>query len=246
MNKIILICIGACLLLTCLCAAGCITPDVPVSIADPVLTVTVEKDGMAIPTGASMQFVLPANPTTGYGWMVLKSEGLIIAEEYVATPVPEGWTGGGGYQYYTVTAEKAGTYPFTAEYKRAWETDAKPIYTFTQTLVFSKAENDERDGDVMLSLLFAGIINPKAGDVVKICTDGNPTTGYYWKAEPDGGLTVLKDDYITIPDTGLVGAGGTYEWYITAKKAGTYQFGAKCQRPGQDPTGLFYFDLTFV
>jgi len=112
--------------------------------------------------------------------------------------------------------------------------------------VFSEAEGDDPAGDVMLTVLFNGVVNPKAGEVVKICTDGNPTTGYYWTASPESGLTVLKDDYITDNTTGLVGAGGTYVWYVTAEKAGTYQFGATNQRSGQDPANLFFFDLTFV
>jgi len=246
MNRMKLLIIGACVLITCIFAAGCISPDVPVNIDDPVLTVTVEKEGIMIPVNASMTYILPANPTTGYSWTVLESKGLIVNDEYKATPVPEGWTGGGGCQYYTITAEKAGTYTFKAGYERPWETDTKPIYTMTQTLVFSEAEANDPAGDVMLTVLFNGVINPKAGDVVKICTAGNPTTGYYWTASPESGLTVQKEDYITDTTTGLVGAGGTYVWYVTGKKAGTYQFGATCQRSGQDPANMFFFDLTFV
>ncbi len=203
-----LLIIGACALIICIFAAGCISPEVPVNIEDPVLTVTVQKEGMMIPVNASMTYILPSNPITGYGWTVLGSEGLIVKDEYKATPVPEGWAGGGGCQYYTITAEKAGSYTFKAGYERPWETDVDPIYTTTQTLVFSEAEGDDPAGDVM--------------------------------------LTVLKDDYITDTTTGLVGAGGTYVWYVTAEKAGTYQFGATNQRSGQDPANLFFFDLTFV
>lgn len=246
MNRLKLLSIGACVVVICIFAAGCISPNVPVQIDDPVLTVTVEKAGMMVPVNASMTFILPANPTTGYSWTVMESEGLIVKDEYKATPVPEGWTGGGGCQYYTLTAEKAGTYTFKAGYERPWETDITPIYTMTQTLVFSEAENDDLAGESMLTVLFNGVVNPKAGEVVKICTAGNPTTGYYWTASPEAGLTVLKDDYLTDTTAGLVGAGGTYVWYVTAQKAGTYQFGATNQRSGQDPANLFFFDLTFV
>jgi len=245
MNKMMLICIGACVLLTCIFAAGCISPEVPVNTDDPVLTVTVHKEEIMIPVNASMTYILPSNPTTGYGWTMLESEGLVVKDEYKATPVPEGWTGGGGCQYYTITAEKAGTYTFKAVYERPWETDVDPIYTMTQTLEFSEAGSDDPEGDVMLTVQFDGVVNPKAGEVVKICTAGNPTTGYYWTAESETGLTVIEDDYIT-DNTGLVGAGGTYVWYVTAEKAGTYQFGATCQRSGEDPANMFFFDLTFV
>ena len=246
MKKMILMSIGACVLISCILAAGCITPDVPVNIDDPVLVVTVEKEGVMIPAHAAMQYILPANPTTGYSWTVTESFGLTVTEEYKATPVPEGWTGGGGCQYYTLTAEKAGTYTFKAAYARPWETDAKPIDTISQTLVFSEPENDDFSGDVMLTLLFNGVVNPKAGEVVKICTAGNPTTGYYWQASPESGLTLLKDEFLTNTTPGLAGAGGTYVWYVTADKAGTYQFEASCQRSGQDPVNLFFFNLTFV
>lgn len=246
MNKMILMGIGACLVISCMFSAGCISPDVPVQIDDPVLTVTVEKEGMMVPVNALMTFILPANPTTGYSWTVMESDGLIVKEEYKATPAPEGWTGGGGCQYYTLTAEKAGTYTFKAGYERPWETDTAPIWTITQTLVFSEAENDDFAGENMLTVLFNGVVNPKAGEVIKICTAGNPTTGYYWQASPKNELTVLKDEYIADTTAGLVGAGGTYVWYVTAKKAGTYQFEAACQRSGQDPANLFFFGLTFV
>ncbi|WP_319379038.1 protease inhibitor I42 family protein [uncultured Methanocorpusculum sp.] len=246
MKKIWLMSLGACILVICIFAAACVSPEVPVNTDNPVLTVIVEKTGIMIPVNAAMTFILPANPTTGYTWNVMESSGLNVTDEYKATPVPEGWTGGGGYQYYTLTAEKAGTYTFKAAYARSWETDTEPIYTMKQILVFSEAENNDNAGDVMLSVLFDGTVNPKAGDVVKICTEGNPTTGYYWTAVTQDGLTIVKDDYITDITTGLVGAGGTYVWYVTAEKAGTYEFKATYQRSGQDPANVFFFDLTFV
>jgi len=246
MKKIMLMSLGACVFILCIFAAGCISPENPVTIDDPVLTVIVEKEGMMIPANAAMTFILPANPTTGYTWNVVESTGLKVTDEYKATPVPEGWTGGGGYQYYTLTSDKAGSYTFKAAYARSWETDTEPIYTVMQTPVFSDAENNDDSGDVMLSVLFDGTVNPKAGDVVKICTEGNPTTGYYWTAVPKAGLTILKDDYLSESTSGMAGAGGTYVWYVTAEKAGTYEFKATCQRSGQDPENLFFFDLTFV
>ncbi len=246
MNRLKLLSFGACVFIICIFAAGCISPEVPVNTDNPVLTVTVEKAGIMIPANASMTYILPANPTTGYTWNVMESSGLNVTDEYKATPVPEGWTGGGGYQYYTLTSDKAGTYTFKAAYARSWETDTEPIYTMTQELVFSEAENDDDAGSVMLSVLFDGTVNPKAGEVVKICTEGNPTTGYYWTAAPETGLTVLKDDYVTEGTSGMAGAGGTYVWYVTAEKAGTYSFKATCQRSGQDPSNMFFFDLTFV
>jgi inhibitor of cysteine peptidase len=245
MDKCKIIIIGVCLLFACTFMAGCISPDVTDKMTDPVLVVSVEKEGVTIPVNACIQFVVPANPTTGYSWTVNESTGLIVNEQYEATPVPEGWVGGGGYQYYSLTAEKAGTYTFKAVYSRPWETDAEPIYTIDQTLVFCNATDNEQNGKIMLSVAFNGTVNPKAGDVVKIVTEGNPTTGYYWTAVPDEGLTVLKDEFVTSDPT-LAGAGGTYEWYVTANKAGQYQFKATNQRSGQDPIGTFFFDLTFI
>lgn len=246
MNKMLLMGIGVCVAVSCLFAAGCISPDVPVQTDDPVLTVTVEKEGMMIPANALITFILPANPTTGYSWKIMESGGLTVKEEYKAAPVPEGWTGGGGCQYYTLTAEKAGTYTFKAGYERAWETDTAPIYTVTQTLVFSDAENEDLTGEDMLIIQFDGVVNPKAGETVKISTAGNPTTGYYWQASSKTELKLLKDEFNADAAPGLVGAGGTYAWYVTADEAGTYQFEASCQRSGQDPVNLFFFDLTFI
>ncbi|MDD4133232.1 MAG: protease inhibitor I42 family protein [Methanocorpusculum sp.] len=245
MGKLRIIIIGVCLLFACIFTAGCISQEIPDDIADPVLVISVEKEGAIIPANACIQYVLPANPTTGYGWTVIESTGLVVNESYEAAPVPEGWVGGGGYQYYTLTAEQPGTYTFKAGYSRSWETDVDPIYTITQTLVFSDAAENDHDGETMLSVVFNGTINPKAGEVVKITTIGNPTTGYFWEAVPGEGLTVLADNY-TIDNTTLIGGGGMYEWLVTANEAGQYQFEATNQRFNQDPVNLFFFNLTFI
>jgi|GEM_PF-1304499 len=245
MDKFRIIIIGVCVLFACIFMAGCISPEVTDEITDPVLVVSIEKEGIAIPENACIQYILPANPTTGYSWTVIESTGLLVNESYEATPVPEGWVGGGGYQYYTLTATQPGTYTFKAGYSRSWETDVEPIYTITQTLVFSNASDDEHDGDTMLSVVFNGTINPETGDVAKITTAGNPTTGYFWNAVPGEGLTVLDENY-TVTNPNLIGGGGMYEWLVTANKAGTYQFEAANQRSGQDPVDMFFFNLTFI
>ncbi len=253
----------------CIFSAGCIgtdtpatpTPTPPVTIVPtqeptpgnmtPVTTITVQKYGVAVPAGNTMQFTVPSNPTTGYQWLADNVTGLVINQTYQATPVADNIAGSGGNEIFTITAEKAGTYLFIANYQRPWENKIAEA-TLYQTLIFSNGTKTET-ADPLLSVTFDGIVSPAAGEVVQITTAGNPTTGYEWTAVPglsatkSDNIVILNSTYVPTPVAGpIVGSGGTYEWLVTAEKPGTYEFRAQYKRSWEDePVGEFYFNITF-
>lgn len=59
-----------------------------------------------------------------------------------------------------ITADKASTYQFVANYQRAWE-DKIPEATLNQTLVFSNKTKTETT-DPLLSVTFAGKCQPSS------------------------------------------------------------------------------------
>ena len=257
----------------CISSAGCIgtdTPATPTPTATPtatvvptqeptklpenmtpVTTITVEKYGVAIPAGNMIRYIVPSNPTTGYQWFADNDTGLVINQTYEASPTAGTITGSGGNDIFMITADKAGTYQFVANYQRAWE-DKIPEATLNQTLVFSNETKTETT-DPLLSVTFAGSVSPAAGEIVKITTEGNPTTGYQWTAVP--GLSAVKSDNLVILNAtyvptpvaeGIVGSGGTYEWLVTAEKPGTYEFHAQYKRSWDDElAGELFFTITF-
>ena len=78
-------------------------------------------------------------------------------------------------------------------------------------------------------------VTAKAGEVVTITTQTNPSTGYSW-TEPvvSEGLQIVGDGGYTDAEPGLVGAGGYHYWDVTAEKPGTYTFTTDYKRPWED------------
>ncbi|HJJ86498.1 MAG TPA: protease inhibitor I42 family protein, partial [Methanocorpusculum sp.] len=66
-------------------------------------------------------------------------------------------------------------------------------------------------------------ISAKAGEIITITTETNPSTGYSW-TEPvvSEGLTIVGTGSYSDAEHGLVGAGGYHYWNVTAEKSGTY------------------------
>ncbi|MDV0443672.1 protease inhibitor I42 family protein [Methanorbis rubei] len=217
------------------------------TVLTPELTITVEE-AATVSAGEQVKFIIPSNPTTGYQWIVTDAEGLNVTEkDFIQAEHEEGMAGTGGWQVFSLTAEKAGTYTFTAEYKRSWETDAEPVYTFTQTVVVKEASSESAEEPVYV-VSFDGTMNPQVNEVVKITIPGNPTTGYAWNAAAAEGLTILKSEYLPYEhESGMTGFGGTYVWYVTAEKSGTYTFNAEYKR-SWDTTAAeqFAVNLTFI
>lgn len=78
-------------------------------------------------------------------------------------------------------------------------------------------------------------VTAKAGEIVTITTQTNPSTGYSW-TEPvvSDGLQIVGDGGYSDAEPGLVGAGGYHYWNVTAEKPGTYTFTTDYKRPWED------------
>lgn len=212
----------------------------------PDLTVSIDKTETELNVGESVKFIIPANPTTGYSWVVTNADGLKVTEEFISPETD--LIGAGGQQVFILSAEKAGTYTFTAEYKQAWDNETAPASTFTQTIVVKDAEGSDTANEPVYVVTFDGVMNPQVHETVKITVPGNPTTGYEWNAVQTEGLKILKTEYL--PDEheeGMVGVGGSYVWYVTADTAGTYTFGAECKRSWEEGAAdQFALNLIFT
>lgn len=76
----------------------------------------------------------------------------------------------------------------------------------------------------------------KIGELITIKLEENPTTGYSWNLITDG-LKVVKDEYISSAQAGVVGAGGVHEWTIQASNTGQYNISGIYKRPWENITG---------
>lgn len=121
----------AAVLLSCVFCAGCVLEE--------EIIINCEDEyqyPLAYAVGTEVTITAKANPTTGYSWTIIESDGLtIISDEYIPDEAEEGEVGVGGTQKWVVTAEKTGAYIFKAEYKRPWEEEA--IKRVTHELTFS-------------------------------------------------------------------------------------------------------------
>ena len=197
-------------------------------------TVTVEKVASAIYPGDKLVIVIPS---AGYTWEVTESSGLNYEEDFE-------YTENGGYSYFTIYADEPGDYIFSADLLFLQMVGEDKKYAeLNMPVVVSEGTGS---GETILTLTFDNAFNPAPGEPVKVVTAGNPTTGYVWTMKETPGLTVLREEYVA-DDSGLLGAGGNYEWYVTAGKAGTYTVRAECTKAGSSQVeNLFFFDLTFL
>jgi len=82
--------------------------------------------------GQTLTIKLEANPTTGYTWEVVESEGAILRQvgetEYEAE---SDLIGAGGVQTLRFEAVEAGEIELRLVYHRPWETDVEPLETFS-------------------------------------------------------------------------------------------------------------------
>lgn len=80
-------------------------------------------------------------------------------------------------------------------------------------------------------------VDAKAGELVTIRLEENPTTGYSWNMSFTDGLEVVKDEFISSGEEGIVGAGGVHEWIIKADRTGQHKISAIYKRPWESLTG---------
>lgn len=255
MRKAVVILVSAVVLICCLFAAGCVNPsenpggqtqEVQLPQDAVVLSIAVEKTGSTYLLGDSFKVVLPYIAGTGYTWKVTEqAEGLDIQELDPVYDHEDGFVGGTGIQQFVCSAKKEGTYPYTIKYMRPWEGEESALAEFSDELhVVAKPGEKPLDTPRGIFSYSTWKINPGAGEYVKITVDANPTTGYTWKMTDDGGLSVTENYVVDNPD--LVGSPGTYEWYVTADKAGTFLFAAECRSPSGEKVASFDIPVIFT
>lgn len=87
------------------------------------------EDRVKLAVGETKEIILDSNPTTGYSWSIIRSDGLEVVEEFILDDTNGTVCGAGGKQHYRLSAKCPGGYEFMATYHRSWENDA--IETFS-------------------------------------------------------------------------------------------------------------------
>jgi inhibitor of cysteine peptidase len=111
-------------------AAACSSPT-PAKLTSADNGKTIE-----VKTGDQITIVLAGNPSTGYNWLVKDPDTSMlqqIGEAEFKSDNP-GLIGSGGTLTLTFKALKAGTTTLSLSYQRPWETDVKPLDTYSVTL----------------------------------------------------------------------------------------------------------------
>ena len=103
--------------------------------------VATEKDDgqtLDLAKGQDLMIKLPANPSTGYTWVVLSMPSVVesVGEPAFASKAPEGSAiaGAGGTMTLTFRAVDAGAGKLDLGYMRPWETDVAPEKSYSLNL----------------------------------------------------------------------------------------------------------------
>jgi len=80
-----------------------------------------EPETVYLAPGEIWVLSLDENPTTGYAWSVISSEGLKVTDSYEPTAHDKDIVGTGGIHKFCISAEETGEYEFSAKYARSWE-----------------------------------------------------------------------------------------------------------------------------
>jgi len=268
MKKLGVILVVAAVVIGCVLAAGCTnntsTPSTPstsvtipadLSKVNPALTVDVVKTGNSIYNiGDTFTITLPSDQLTGFSWKDYTEElgdGLKVTVSSGKTTTVETSTstnkgtvsalGQTGSQTFTYTAEKEGNQVIGIGYEKGDEL----LHLYADVMIVKKSDNDHSHGE----FTYSGDYTPQVGKVALITAQGNPTTGYELYVDKDevakAGLTV-QESY-EADNTGLLGSGGTYKWYVTAKQPNMYVLNVyeKDARDGSS-TLKFFVPLTFT
>jgi len=245
---ILLVCIAAAVFF----AAGCTTADngdeaTPTPVPDSIVLVDDTNNGQTIPIneGATIIVKLPENPSTGYSWNLTGTDGLAVTEDEYIAPETQA-LGAEGVHSWTMKPQTTGLVTFSAVYDLPWEGQQPGDQTYSVSFYVVPASASlitvtaDQNGKT---------VTVPEGDVVQITLEENPTTGYQWNATVIGGAVIDADTYImsTAAGQGLVGAGGTHEWFITFPDGADGTFDAAYTRPWEETTeGAQTFTVTFT
>jgi inhibitor of cysteine peptidase len=111
--------------------SGCGTNETQTTQADTGRQITLQP-------GEVMTVTLNSNPTTGYGWQVLKIDNEILIQdgdsEYKQSENSEGVVGAGGTETFRFEAVDSGETTLELGYMRPWE-DTPPIETYSVLVI---------------------------------------------------------------------------------------------------------------
>jgi inhibitor of cysteine peptidase len=111
--------------------SGCGTNEAQATQADNGGRITLQP-------GEVMTVTLNSNPTTGYGWQVLKINNAILVQEgdsvYEQSENSEGLVGAGGTETFRFKAVGSGETSLELGYMRPWE-DVPPIETYSVLVI---------------------------------------------------------------------------------------------------------------
>ena len=120
------------LLLSVFLVAGC------GSAAGKEVKLTADDSGrqIALEEDQTLVISLVSNPTTGYSWGVVESEGSILRQMGEAEFHPQSdLVGASGVETIRLEATRTGQVSLQLDYRRPWETGVDPLDTFTVQVV---------------------------------------------------------------------------------------------------------------
>jgi len=99
-------------------------------------TLTADDDGAEIKLadGAEIVVELESNPSTGYSWQVVSSEGARQTGEVEYVGVDTDVVGAAGVERFTFVREGSDAGVIALEYRRPWETTETPEDTWSLTI----------------------------------------------------------------------------------------------------------------
>ena len=111
--------------------AGCGSKQIELTSVD-------NGKNIKVKVGEQIVVVLEGNPSTGYIWEAKDLDASMIQQvgetEFKSSNSNPGFAGAGGTLTLKFRALKVGTTSLTLVYHRPWETDVKPLSSFTTTI----------------------------------------------------------------------------------------------------------------
>jgi inhibitor of cysteine peptidase len=102
-----------------------------------------QSAGVQLRVGDTLRVVLPANPSTGYSWIVAaKDAGILEATNSQNKPASQQRVGAPGSQTWSFTAKAPGQNHLTLNYARPWEKNAKPARSYALNVTVASAGSD--------------------------------------------------------------------------------------------------------
>jgi inhibitor of cysteine peptidase len=253
MAGILLICMAA--VFTC----GCTSPvEQPEQTATPTPTQetgtvilfdqTNNNGTYPVPLDAEIWLKLPGNPTTGYSWQLVTTQGIVIENEsYLPDDTTGTLAGSGGTFLWIMKAVQPGNQVISGVYSRPWESNLTGAETFTITLEVGEVltppgvparypvYTEEDSGST---------VNENLGEEFNVRLAENPSTGYSWNMTSSDGLELIRDEYIPSSTPGMVvGSGGIHSFSYRAEGTGEQMLHGEYRRPWVPAGTITFVDL---